>query len=99
MKKELYPTAIITITQEELKLYQQSKNIDSITILLSLYYNYLNVFFKKKTDILSLHWVYNYAIHFKKNAQFSVFVLYDISCDETLKLHQYLDENLNKEFI
>ena len=97
MKKELYLTVIIT--EKELKLYQQSKNIDSVTILSLQYHNYLNIFFKIKADILFLHWVYNHAIHFKKNAQFSVSALYDISCDETLKLCWYLNENLSKRFI
>ena len=53
MEKELHLTAITT--QEEFKLYQQSKNVNSATILFSQYHNYLNVFFKKKADILLLH--------------------------------------------
>ena len=46
-----------------------------------------------------MHWVHDHVIHFKEDAQFSVFALYDISCDEILELWCYLDENLSKEFI
>ena len=97
MEKELHLTVIIT--QKKLELYWQSKNIDSITILPSQYHNYLNVFFKKKADILPLHWVYNYVIHFKKSIQPPVFALYSINCDEALKLCWYLNENFSKKFI
>ena len=97
MKKEL-DLIIITI-QEELELYQQSKNIDSVTILFSQYHNYLNIFFKKEADILLPHQTYNHIIHFKEGAQPSVFTLYSMSHDEALELHQYLDENLSKGFI
>ena len=97
MKQELHLIAIIT--QEELELYRQSKNVDSITILFSRYHEYLNVFFKKEVDILLSHRVYDYVIHLKKDAQFFVFALYDMNHNETQELRRYLDENLNKEFI
>ena len=97
MKKKLHLTAITT--QKKFKLYWQSKNVDSATILSPQYHNYLNVFFKKKTDILPLHQTYNYIIHFKKGAQFPVFILYNMNYDKTLKFCQYLNENLSKEFI
>ncbi len=42
------------MTQENLKVYQQSKNVDSVTILSFRYFEFLNVFFKKNVDILSL---------------------------------------------
>ena len=97
MEKELHLAAIIT--QEELKLYQQNKNIDPATILPPQYCNYLDVFSKKKADILPLHQAYDHAIHLKKGAQPPVSALYDMSCDEALELCQYLNENLSKEFI
>ena len=53
MEKELHLTA--TTTQEELKLYWQSKNVDSAIILPPQYHDYLDIFFKKKADTLSLH--------------------------------------------
>ena len=97
MKQELY--LIVVITQEEFELYRQSKKIDSITILFSRYHEYLNVFFKKEVDILFSHRVYDHVIYLKKNVQFLVFVLYDMSHNEAQELHRYLDKNLNKEFI
>jgi len=48
---------------------------------------------------LSLHWAYDYVIHLKEDAQFSVFALYNMSRDEILELHCYLNENLSKIFI
>ena len=97
MEKELHLAAITT--QEELELYWQSKNIDPATILPSQYCNYLDVFFKKKADILPLHQAYDHIIHFKKDAQPPVSALYGMSCDEALELCQYLNENLSKGFI
>ena len=85
MEKELHLTVITT--QEELKLYQQSKNVDSVTILPLQYHNYLNIFFKKEADILSLHQAYDHTIHLKKGAQSPVFTLYSMSCNEALKLY------------
>ncbi len=63
------------------------------------YFKFLNIFFKKNVDILSLHWVHDHVIHFKKDAQFSVFALYNMSHDKILELHCYLNENLSKDFI
>jgi len=50
-------------------------------------------------DILSLHQTHDHVIHFKEDAQFSVFALYDMSRDEILELRRYLNENLSKNFI
>ncbi len=97
MKKKFHLTAFTT--QENLEVYQQSKNVDSVTILSFKYFKFLNVFFKKNVDILSLHQAHDYVIHFKKDAQFSVFALYDMNHDEILELHHYLNENLSKNFI
>ncbi len=97
MKKKFHLTAFTT--QEDLEVYQQSKNVDSVTILSFRYFEFLNVFFKKNVDILSLHWVHDHVIHFKEDAQFSVFTLYNMSCDKILELRCYLNENLSKDFI
>ncbi len=97
MKKKIH--LITFMTQEDLEIYWQSKNVDSVTILSLRYFKFLNVFFKKKVDILSLHQAHDHVIHLKEDAQFSVFALYNMSCDEILELRRYLDENLSKEFI
>ncbi len=97
MKKKFHVT-VFTI-QEDLKVYQQSKNVDSVTILSFKYFKFLDVFFKKNVDILSLHQAHDHVIHLKKDAQFSVFALYNMSRDEILELRRYLNENLSKDFI
>jgi len=97
MKKKFHLTAFTT--QEDLETYQQSKNVDSVTILSFKYFKFLNVFFKKNIDILSLHQAHDHVIHLKEDAQLSVFALYDMSCDEILELRRYLNENLSKDFI
>ncbi len=53
MKKKIHLTTFMT--QENLEIYWQSKNIDSVTILSLRYFKFLNIFFKKNVDILSLH--------------------------------------------
>ncbi len=63
------------------------------------YFKFLDVFFKKNVDILSLHQAYDHVIHLKEDAQFSVFALYDMNHDEILELWHYLNENLSKDFI
>ncbi len=97
MKKKFHLTAFTT--QEDFEVYQQSKNINSVTILSFRYFKFLDVFFKKNIDILSLHQAYDHVIHLKEDAQFSVFALYNMSCDKILELRRYLNENLSKDFI
>ncbi len=97
MKKKFHLTAFMI--QEDLEIYWQSKNVDSVTILSFKYFEFLNVFFKKNVDILSLHQAYDHVIHLKEDAQFSVFALYNISHDEILELRRYLNKNLSKDFI
>ncbi len=46
-----------------------------------------------------MHQVHDHVIHFKEDAQFSIFALYNISRDEILELCRYLNENLSKDFI
>ncbi len=87
------------MTQENLEIYQQSKNVDSVTILSFRYFKFLDVFFKKNVDILSLHQAHDHVIHLKEDAQFSVFALYNMSHDKILELRHYLNENLSKDFI
>jgi len=97
MKKKFRLTAFIT--QEDLEVYWQSKNVDSVTILSFRYFKFLDIFFKKNVDILSLHQAHDHVIHLKEDAQLSIFALYNMSHDEILELHYYLNENLSKDFI
>ena len=64
MKKEIH--LIIIITQKDLAAYYEYKNIDSVTLLLKLYITFLNVFFRKETNTLLKHELYNHTIHLKE---------------------------------
>ncbi len=97
MKKKFHLIAFTT--QEDLEVYRQSKNVDSVTILSFRYFKFLNVFFKKNVDILSLHQAHDHVIHLKKDAQLLIFALYNMSYDKILELRRYLNENLSKDFI
>ena len=97
MEKEIHLAVIIT--QEDLAAYCECKNVNSATLLLKLYTAFLNVFFRKETDTLLKHGLYDHVIYLKEGTQAPVSALYSMSCDKALKLCQYLDENLSKEFI
>ena len=64
MKKKIHLAVIIT--QEDLAVYYEHKNIDSATLLLKLYTAFLNVFFRKEADTLLKHELYDHTIHLKK---------------------------------
>ena len=66
MKKKFHLIAFMT--QENLEVYWQSKNVDSVTILSFRYFKFLDIFFKKNVNILSLHQAHDHVIHFKKDA-------------------------------
>ena len=77
----------------------QKKNVDSVTVLLSQYLKFMNVFSKKEADILLSHQICNLAIQLKEEFQLSFVFLYSISHDEIQKLCYYFDKNLIKKFI
>ena len=64
MKKEIHLAVIIT--QKDLAAYYKYKNIDSVTLLLKLFTAFLDVFFRKKTDTLSKHKLYDHVIYLKE---------------------------------
>ena len=97
MEKEIHLAAIIT--QKDLAVYHEHKNVDSATLLPKLYIMFLNVFFRKEANTLPKHEPYDHTIHLKEGTQAPAFTLYGMSRDKALKLCQYLDENLSKEFI
>ena len=68
-------------------------------MLLEKYHEFLNVCSRKKVDTLLKHEFHDNVIHFQKNEQFSIFVLYDMSYNEILKFRRYLNENFNKKII
>ena len=66
------------------------------------YYNYVNVFDKLQTNILSSHRFYNYKLKFiektNKNTLFKNRI-YSISKHKFKQVKKYLNEHLKKEFI
>ena len=97
MEKELHLSA--TTTPEELEAYQQSKNVDPVTLLPEHYQEYLHAYSKKEANTLLKHGPQNHTIHLKEGAQAPAFTLYDMSHNEAQELCYYLDENLSKGFI
>ena len=89
----------ISVTQKKMKEICQKKNVDSVTVLFSQYLEFMNVFSKKKADILFSHQICNLAIQLKEEFQLSFVFLYSMSHDEIQKLCYYLDKNLIKKFI
>ena len=84
MEKEIHLAVIIT--QKDLAAYCEHKNVDSATLLLKLYTAFLDVFFRKKADILPKHELYDHVIYLKEGTQALTFTLYSMSCDEALEL-------------
>lgn len=89
----------INITKEKLEEYCCCKNDDLATLLLKRYYEFLDVFSKKKADTFLIQHLYNYAINIKDGYQLLSAIIYRMSRDKIQKLRQYLDENLAKKII
>ncbi len=85
----------------QLKKQDSSTVIDSKSVILSKYYDFLNVFFKKKADILSSHRKHDHRIEWKayKEEEHDYASLYNLSEEEFQLVKKYLKEHLNKEFI
>ncbi len=75
--------------------------IDSKSIMSSKYHDFLNVFFKKKADILSSHRKHDHRIKLEKDyeSDHEYASLYNLSKEELLLIKKYLKEHLNKNFI
>ncbi len=85
----------------QLKKQNSSTMIDSKSIMSSKYHNFLNVFFKKKTNILSSHRKHDHRIKLKKNheSEHEYASLYNLSKEKLLLIKKYLKKHLNKRFI
>jgi hypothetical protein len=62
----------------------------------SHYKEFKYVFKKKNVNILSKHWPYNY---FEEGVQSPFKPIYNLSQDELLTLHEYINKNLENGFI
>ncbi len=85
----------------QLKKQDNNKVTDSKSIMSSKYHDFLDVFFKKKTEILSSHRKHDHRIKLEKNheSKHEYAFLYNLSKYKLLLIKKYLKENLDKEFI
>jgi hypothetical protein len=85
----------------QLKKQNNNKVIDSKSIMSQKYHDFLNVFFKKKADILSSHRKHDHRIKLEKNheSNHEYASLYNLSEEELLLIKKYFKEHLNKDFI
>jgi hypothetical protein len=87
--------------QNQLKKQNSSTVSNSKTVISSEYHDFLNVFFKKKADILSLHKNHDYRIKLEKDhkSDHKYASFYNLSTNEFLLIKKYLKEHLNNNFI
>ncbi len=83
----------------QLKKQENKKNIDFKLIILTKYHDFLNVFSKKKVDILSFHKNHDHRIKLEENKTHKYALLYNMLNEELLLIKKYLQKQLNKEFI
>jgi hypothetical protein len=85
----------------QLKKQENNTVINSKSIMSFEYHDFLNVFFKKKVDILSFHRKHDHCIKFEKDheSNHEYVSLYNLSKNELLLIKKYLKKHLNKEFI
>jgi hypothetical protein len=85
----------------QLKKQDNSTMINLKSVMSSEYHDFLDVFFKKKTDILSSHKKHDHCIKLKKNheSKHEYASLYNLSKEELLLIKKYFKEHLNKDYI
>jgi hypothetical protein len=96
---------IFVVFMKNLKIQLKKQNssivIDSKSVVLSKYHDFLNVFFKEKADILSSHRKHDHRIELEKDheSDHEYASLYNLSKEELLLIKKYLKEHLDKSFI
>ncbi len=85
----------------QLKKQSSNKMTDSRSVMSFEYHDFLNVFFKKKADVLSSHKKHDHRIELEKDHEIDheYAFLYNLSKEELLLIKKYLKEHLNKSFI
>ncbi len=79
---------------------QESNVITDFKFVISIeYHDFLKIFLKEKTNVLSLHRKHDHRIKFEKNKTHEYASLYNMSEEELLLIKKYLQEHLNKDFI
>jgi hypothetical protein len=83
----------------QLKKQESKKTIDLKSVILAKYHDFLNVFSKKKADILLLHKKHDHRIKLEKKKTHEYVSLYNMLDEEFLLIKKYLQKHLNKNFI
>jgi hypothetical protein len=85
----------------QLKKQDSNTMIDPKSVMSFEYHDFLNVFFKKKADVLSSHRKHDYRLKLEKNHEIDheYASLYNLSEEELQLIKKYLKEHLDKEFI
>jgi hypothetical protein len=87
----------------KIQLKKQESNIvtDSKSVISSKYHDFLDVFFKKKADVLSSHKKHDHRIELEKDheSDHEYASLYNLSEDELQLIKKYLKKHLDKDFI
>jgi hypothetical protein len=83
----------------QLKKQDNNKIIDSKSVISFEYHDFLNVFFKKKTNILFSHKKHDHKIEIETEKLHEYASFYNMSKDELLLIKKYLQKYLNKKFI
>ncbi len=85
----------------QLKKQDSSVVIDFKSVISFEYHDFLNVFFKKKADILSSHRKHDHRIELEKDheSNHEYVSLYNLSEEELQLVKKYLKKHLNKDFI
>jgi hypothetical protein len=93
----------VSMKNLEIQLKKQDNNtiIDLKSIISFEYHDFLNVFFKKKADILSSHRKHDHRIKLEKDheSDHEYVSLYNLSEEELQLVKKYLKKYLNKNFI
>ena len=92
---------IFTVIMKNIKKVLNSKLYVDLQLFISeKYHDLINMFEKKKADKLTSHQEkYNIEINLKSNKISNFKSLYNMSQKKLQVLHEYLDEQLTKEFI
>jgi hypothetical protein len=94
---------VVFMKNLEIQLKKQDNNevTDSKSVMSSKYHDFLDVFFKKKADILSSHRKHDHRIKLEKDheSDHEYASLYNLSERELLLIKKYLKEHLDKDFI
>jgi hypothetical protein len=83
----------------QLKKQESKKVINSKSVMSAKYHDFLNVFSKKKVDVLSSHRKRDHRIKLKEEKTHEYASLYNMSEEKLMLIKKYLQEHLNKSFI